>query len=200
MRVIRAIVMAIGVIGILVAGALLIGYYLYSLSPWIQAKMTPIAVSAEAAQSFDQKLSSLKAEIDSSLSTGRKKEVTLILTDKEVNSKLTQVKAKGELPVRDALVNFVDGYFLAYAVADTPGVNAKIGAIGRIEVVNGSPKIAIKDFNLGKLPLPKSVNRGVEGIVNMILTQQLADIPLEITNVQIKNRQLTFTGITKTGK
>lgn len=101
MRLIRALIMTIGVIGILVAFALLLGYYLYSLTPWIQTKLTPVAVSAEAAQSFDQKLSSLKSEIEAAVNAGQKKEVTLVITDKEINSKLTQIRAKGELPARD---------------------------------------------------------------------------------------------------
>ncbi len=200
MRLIRALVMTIGIIAILATFGLLLGYYLYSLSPWIHAKMTPTLPSLEAAQSFDLKLNSLKAEIEAAVDAGQKKEVTLIITDKEVNSKVTQIKAKGELPVRELLINFGDGYFLTYAVVDTPGVNAKIGAIGRIEIVNGTPKIVITDFNLGKLPLPKTINRRVEQLLNITMSLQLADVHLDITSVQIKNRQLTITGTTKAGK
>ena len=200
MKLIRALVMTIGVIAILATFTLLLGYYLYSLSPWIHARLTPVAVSAEAAQSFDLKLRNAKAEIETAVNTGQKKDLTLSITDKEVNSKVTQIKAKGELPVRELLINFGNGYFLAYAVADTPGINAKIGAIGRVELVNGTPKIVITDFNLGKLPLPKTINRRVEQILNIMVSLQLADVSLEITNVQIKNHQLTIIGTTKTGK
>lgn len=198
MRLIRALVMTIGVIVILATFAFLLGYYLYSLSPWIHAE--EVAVSAEAAQSFDLKLRNAKAEIETAVNTGQKKEVTLSITDKEVNSKVTQIKAKGELPVRELLINFRNGDFLAYAVVDTPGVNAKIGAIGRVEVVNGTPKIVITDFNLGKLPLPKTINRRVEQILNIMVSLQLSDVSVEISNVQIKNHQLTIIGTTKTGK
>lgn len=101
---------------------------------------------------------------------------------------------------REMSINFGDGYFLIYAVLDTPGVDAKTGAIGRIVVVNGDPKIVIQEFNLGKLPLPKTVNRRVEQLLNIMVSLRLADVSMEITNVQIKNHQLTATGTTKTGK
>lgn len=200
MRLIRALVMTIGIIAILATFALLLGYYLYSLSPEIHSRLTPVAVSAEAAESFDIKLKNAKAEIETAVSAGQNKELTLSITDKEVNSKVTQIKAKGELPARELLINFGDGYFLTYAVVDTPGVNAKIGAIGRVEVVNGIPKIVITDFNLGKLPLPKTINGRVEQILNIMVSLQLADVSLDITNVQIKNHQLIIIGTTKTGK
>jgi len=200
MKLIRTLIMTIGIIAILATFALLLGYYLYSLSPWIHTRLIPVAVSAEAAQSFDQKLGDAKAEIKAAVNAGQKKELTLSISDKEVNSKVTQIKAKGELPVRELLINFGDGYFIIYPVVDTPGVNAKIGAIGRVEVVNGTPKIVITDFNLGKLPLPKTIKGRAEQILNIMVSLQLADVSLEITNVQIKNHQLTITGTTKTSK
>lgn len=200
MRVIRGFIMVIGVIGVLVTAALLIGYYLYSLSPPIQSKMVPILPSPDAAQSFDQKISSAKAEIDAAVDTGQKKEVTLTITDKEVNSKIIELRAKGELIVRDVSINFGDGKFLTYAVVDTPGINAKTAVIGRVEIMNGSPKIVIDDFNLGKLPVPESADRRVEQLLNIMARLQLSDVPLEITNIQITDHQLTVTGTTKTGK
>ncbi len=200
MRAIKGIIMVIGVIGILVAATLLIGYYLYSLSPPIQAKMVQILPSPEAAQSFDQKISSAKAEIEAAADTGQAKQLTLTITDREINSKMIELRAKGELPVREALINFGDGNFLAYAVIDTPGINAKTAMIGQVEIMNGSPKIVLGDFNLGKLPLPESAEQRVEQLLNIMVDLQLSDVPLEITDVQFSNGELTVTGTTKTGK
>ena len=200
MRVIKGLIMAIGVIGILVTGALLIGYYLYSLSPPIQSKMVPTGQSSDAVKSFDQKISSAKAEIDAAVGAGQEKEVTLTITDKEVNSKLIELRAKGELPVRDASINFGDDQFLAYSMIDTPGINAKMAVIGQVEIVNGSPKIVVTEFNLGKLPLPESADRRAEQLLNVLVSMQLSDVPLEITDIQIKDHELTVTGTTKTGE
>lgn len=200
MRVIKALIMAIGIIGILVTGFLLIGYYLYSLSPPIQSQMVPTGQSSDAVKSFDQKISSTKDEIDAAVGAGQKKEVTLTITDKEVNSKLIELRAKGELPVRDASVNFGDGQFLAYAVVDIPGIDAKTAVTGKVEIVDGFPKIVVTDFNLGKLPLSESADTRAEQLLNVVTRLQLSDVPLETTDIQIKDHQIIVTGITKTGK
>ena len=122
-------------------------YYLYSLSPWIQAKMTPVAVTAEAAESFDQKFEVLQTQIHETVIAGEERETALVITEKEVNSKLVEVLAEGDLPFDQILVNFREGRFLIYAVADVPGVAARTGAIGRIQVVNGDLEIVIEDFD-----------------------------------------------------
>jgi hypothetical protein len=201
MRLIKGLIMAIGVIGVMVITALVIGYYLYSLSPPIQAKVIPVMGSPEAVQSFDQKLDALEGQIKAAVDAGEKKQVSLVITEKEINSKLVQMLAEGELPLlKRILINFGDGYFLTYSVVDTPGIDAKTGLIGRIEITNGNPKVVIDEFNLGKLPLPKSVNRRVEQLLNIMVSLQLPDMPLDITGVEIKNHQLTVTGTTKTAK
>jgi hypothetical protein len=200
MRLIRGIIMAIGVIGILVFIALLTGFYLYSLTPSIQERAVPVAVSADAAQSFDQKLDSLDTQIKAAIEDREKKELNLVITEKEANSKLVQMLAEGELPLRRILVNFGDGYFLTYAVVNAPGIDAKTGLIGRIETAEGKPKVIVDEFNLGKLPLPESAKGRVEQLVNVLVRLQLSDVPLDITNVQIKDHQLTITGTVRTGE
>ena len=200
MRLIRGLIMFIGVIGIVVIIALITGYYLYSLSPRIEERIIPVAVSADDAQNFDKKLDSLETQVKETSETGGEKEVSLVITEKEVNSKLVQLLAEGELPLKKILINFGDGYFLVSALMDAPGVDAKTGAIGRIEVSKGRPKVVLAEFNLGKLPLPKSVKMRVEQLLNIMVNLQVADFPMEISDVQIKNHQLTVTGTTKVVK
>jgi len=197
MRLIRGLIMFIGVIGIVVILALIIGYYLYSLSPRIEERIIPVAVSANDAQNFDEKLDSIKTQAKEASETGEKEEISLVITEKEVNSKLVQLLAEGELPLKKILVNFGDGFFLISAVMDAPGADAKTGAIGRIEISKGKPKVALAEFNLGKLPLPESVKIKVEQLLNMMLNLQVADFPVEISDVQIKNHQIAVTGTTK---
>jgi len=192
--------MAIGVIGILVILALITGFYLYSLSPSILGRAVPVAVTADAAQSFDDKLKSADTQIKAAVEAREKREVSLVITENEANSKLVQMLAEGQLPLKRILINFGDGYFLTYAVLDAPVIDAKTGTIGRIEIVDGKPKIAVDEFNLGKLPLPESAKARVEQLANIMVSLQLADVPLDITSVQIKDRQLTITGTTKTGE
>jgi hypothetical protein len=201
MRLIKGFIMVIGIIGIMVIFALLIGYYLYSLSPRIQESVIPVAVSADAAQSFDQKLDTLESQITAAVSAGESKQVSLVITESEINSKLVQMLAEGELSqLKRVLINLGDGYFLIYAVVDTPGIDAKTGSMGRVEIIEGKPKVVIDEFNLGKLPLPQSIKERAEQLMNIVVSLQLPEMSLDITSVEIKNHELTVTGTTKTAK
>ncbi len=200
MRLIKGFIMAIGVIGILVIFALITGFYLYTLSPSILARAVPVTVTADAAQSFDDKLKSADTQIKAAVEAREKKELSLVITENEANSKLVQMLAEGQLPFKRILINFGDGYFLTYAVLDAPVIDAKTGTIGRIDIADGKPKIVIDEFNLGKLPLPESAKVRVEQLANIMLNSQLAGLPLEITSVQFQDHQLTVIGTTKTGE
>jgi hypothetical protein len=200
MRMIKGLIMAIGVIGILVIIALITGLYLYSLSPSILGRATPVTVTADAAQSFDTKLESAQTQIKAAVAAGDKREVNVTITESEANSKLVQMLAEGQLPLKKILINFGDGYFLTYAVVDAPVIDAKTATIGRIEVAAGKPKVVIDEFNLGKLPLSVSAKDRVEQLANVLVSLKLADVSLDITSVEIKDHQLTVKGTTKTGE
>ncbi|HEX75018.1 MAG TPA: hypothetical protein G4O12_00390 [Dehalococcoidia bacterium] len=200
MRVVRGCLTVLGIIGVIVIIALVIGYCLFSLTPSIESEMTPVVVTAEAAQSFDQKFQTFETEIEAAVATGEEKEVSLVITEEEVNSKLVEVLAEGELPLKEALLNFDQGYFLVYAVVDTPGVDAKTAVIARIEVVKGEPKVTVEDFDLGKLLLPQGMNNGIGSLLTIIakMNAPTDDLPLVITEIEIAKGQLSVKGVTKT--
>lgn len=200
MRFIKGLIMGVGVIGILVIIFLVTGFYLYSLSPSILARAVPVAVTADAAQSFDNKLDTADSQIKAAVDAKQKKEVTLTITESEANSKLVQMLAEGQLPLKRALVNFGDGYFLAYAVVEAPIMDAKTGTIGQIKIIDGKPKVVIDEFNLGKLPLPQTAKTRAEQIANLLLRSETADVPLDITSVQFADHQVTIIGTTRTGE
>jgi hypothetical protein len=200
MRLIKGIIMGVGVLGILVIIFLVTGFYLYSLSPSILARAIPVAVTADAAQSFDTKLDTADSQIKSAVEARQKKEVTVTITESEANSKLVQMLAEGQLPLKRVLVNFGNGNFLTYAVVEAPVMDAKIGMIGRITITDGKPKVVLDEFNLGKLPLPQSAKARAEQAANILLSLQIADVPLDITNVEISDHQLTINGTTRTGE
>lgn len=202
MRIFRAIVITLGMVGILVLLGLLFGYYLYALTPEIQTRLVPVLPDEKAALSFEEKIASFKAEIEEAADTGQKKEVNLQLTEKEINAKiskeLAKAKSEGKPLVEKMIVNLRgnnDGQFLVYAQLEVPGINAKTGMVGQIKVVDGKPRIALSDFDLGKLPLPSFFHKRVEQLLNIFIDIELANLPLKITNVEIENRQLFITGL-----
>lgn len=200
MRLIRGIIMAIGIVGILAIMVIITGFYLYSLSPSILSRAIPVGVSPEAAQSFDDKLETAKIQIKSAIEAREKREVNLTITESEANSKLVQLLAEGKLPLKRVLVNFGDGSFLMYAVVDAPLIDAKIAGIGRIATDDGKPQVVLDEFNLGKLPLPASAKIRAEQLANVIVSLQTADVLLDITDVQFADHQIIITGTTRTGE
>jgi Na+-transporting methylmalonyl-CoA/oxaloacetate decarboxylase gamma subunit len=200
MRLIKGLIMGVGVVGILVLLFLVTGLYLYSLSPSILARAVPVAVTADAAQSFDKKLDTANSQIKAAIEAGQKKEVTLTITESEANSKLVQMLAEGQLPLKRGLINLGDGSFLTYAVVEAPVMDAKTGTVGRITITDGKPKVVIDEFNLGKLPLPQSATVRAEQLANLLLSSQIAGVPLDITSVQIADHQITIIGTTRTGE
>ncbi len=200
MRLIRGIIMAIGVIGILVIITLITGFYLYSLSPSILARAIPVGVSPEAAQSFDDKVEAANTQIKSAIEARQAREINVTVTESEANSKLVQLLAEGKLPLKRVLVNFDDGYFLVYAVVDAPVIDAKMAAIGRITVSDGKPNVVLDEYNLGKLPLPPSAKNRAEQVANILVSLQISDIPLDVTSVQFSDHQIIISGTTRTGE
>lgn len=197
MRVIRVFLTIIGAIAVLAIIALVVGYYLFSLTPPIKAKMTPVVVSAGAAKSLDQKLEVLDSAIKSAVAVGEREVVSLTITEEEANSKLIEILAEGELPLKEISINFEELYLMVYTVVDTPGPNTKIGIIAQTEVVEGKPRIAIVDFDVGKLVLPNSVDGNVEDMLNIVIRLRLGDLPLEVTEIEVSDGQLSIMGVTK---
>jgi len=200
MSLIKWCLAVIGIIGVLAFIALIIGYFLFSLTPSIKADLTPVVVSAEAAQSFDQKFKAFETELKEAVADGEEKEISMVITEQEVNNKILDVLAEGELPLKKVLINFEEDYFLVFAIVDITGADAKTGLIAETKIVKDNLKIAVKKFDLGKLPLPQCVDSGVEKLLNIMIRLRLADLPMEISKVEISDSQLIITGLAKIAK
>jgi hypothetical protein len=200
MKVISTILMIVGVIGIIIIAALLMGFILYSLDPPIINELTPATVSPEALKSFDQKISSFKQKVETAAAAKEKKEVILTLTSEEVNSKMTELLAQGDLPLKEqATINFDNDLCKIYAPFNKTAMNAKIGLIAQLLVSKGNLKIVVADFQLGKLPLPKSMVERVGNILDIIFRMEgmIEDLNIDITGVTLSEDRLTIKGTTR---
>jgi len=199
MRLIRGCFTFIGVIAFLVILALIAGYFLLSLTPPLWAQRVPVSLSAEAVESLNQKLETLQTEIETAVEAGEEREVSLILTEEEANSKLAEVLAEDKMPFKDILFNFREENVFGFAVLDTPGLKAKVAVRAKLEIAGGKEQVVVEDVDLGKLPLPKSMNKGA-GYVMQILTELVTipgELPWEITAIQVTDGQVEITGVTK---
>ena len=201
MRIVTTILMAIGVLGILAFIFLIIGYFLYSLSPPIKKEMGLIPVSYAASQSLDDKIDVFKDSIKSAAAAKVERNVKLTLTEEEVNSKLIELMAEDKLPLKEVLVNFREDFCWAYAKLDNAGVDAKTGIIAQPDIVDGEITIIVTEFQLGKLPLPKSADERMGKLLDIILKVEgpVDELPLEITGFEIDDGKFTIEGTVEAG-
>jgi uncharacterized protein YpmS len=192
---------AIGVIAIFLVIFALIGYALFSFTPELKSQMGIGKMSADNVKSFDTKVDTFRKDAQSAAATGQKKDLTLTVTEDEINSKILDLAAQDKLPCKDMVINLKDNVLWVYCVFNTPMSNAKVGMVLRPEVIKNDIKVTVMDFQLGKLPLPKSVNANVADGVNIFLKMQSPtnDLPAEIKSVVIINKQLILTATTRAG-
>ena len=199
MKAINTVLMVIGVIGIIILLAIFMGFILFSLDPPIKSQLTPTPVSADAVKSFDQKVAAFKQKAEAVIAAKEKKEVVLSLTASEINSKVIELLAQGDLPMKEMSINLSNDLFKVYAVFNNPGINAKTGLIAQLMVNKGNIKIVVVDFQLGRLPLPQSVVKNVGSILDIIFRMEgfEEELSLDITSATVSDDSLIIKGMTK---
>lgn len=202
MKAISTLLMVIGVIGIIILAAIFMGLILFSLDPPIKSQLSPTPISADAVKSFDQKVDTFKQKIAAAAAAKEEKEIALTITAKEINSKMVELLAQGELPMKEMLINFDNDLCKVYAIYNNPGINAKTGLIAQLMVNKGNIKIVVVDFQLGKLPLPKAMVKSVGSILDVIFRMEgfAEDLALDITSVTVGDERLTIKGMTRPAK
>ncbi len=195
MKIITTILMAIGILAIICSLLAFSGFVLYSLTPDIKSQIDIGRVSAEYLKSYNQKVDDFRETILTAAAAKQKSKFTLVLTKEEINSKLVQMMAEDQLPVKELLVSFENDLCWTYFALGENAANAKIGLVTQPEIVKGSIKLNILEFKLGRLPLPKSFAQRAEDIMNIFIKMQnpLSELPLELEAVDIVNNQLLLT-------
>ncbi len=199
MRFIRGCFTFLGVITFLVLLAIVAGYFLLALTPPLWSQRVPVALSAEAVESLNQKLETLQNEIEAAVEAKQEREVSLVITEEEANSKLVEVLAEDKMPFKEILFNFREDNVFGFSILDNPGLKIKVVLKAKLEIAEGRTKVVVEDLNLGKLPLPKSMNKWA-GYIMQILTELITipgELPWQITKIQISDGEVTVTGITK---
>ena len=162
------------------------------MTPDIRANMRPVVLSSEAVDSLNNKLNEVKKETAAAEGSKTAKDVLLVITEEEINSTIVMALAEGTLPAKEMLVNFNDGYLMTYTAWNFPGLPVKTGIIGTLDVENGKPKFVIRDFYLGKLPVPDSVDGGVQEWINILfkLNAPMEELNFDLKEITISDGQL----------
>jgi hypothetical protein len=200
MRAINTVLIIFGVIGIIVLMAAFTGFVLFSLDPPIKTQLSSVPVSADALKSFDQKIVVFKQKIEAGIAAKDKREVVLTITSEEVNSKIVELVAQGDLPLKETLINFDNDLCKVYTVFNNPGVSAKIGVVAQLMVNKGNIKIVTVDFQVGRLPLQQSLIKNVGSILDVLVKMEGAtdELQIDVTGISVSDGRLTIRGMTRT--
>jgi len=198
-KIVQGIFITIGILAVLFLIFVLTGYLLYSFEPDIKSQISTAQVSADAAKSFNTKVTDFRTSILEASANKQKTEVSVSLTEREINSKIIEMIAEEKLPFRDLLISFNEDLVWIYFEADYEGINPRIGIIGKTEMVKNDLKMNVLKFELGKLPLPKSIDDKVTDVLNIFIKMQnpINELPAELKSVDIKNSTMTIKVVTK---
>jgi hypothetical protein len=167
MRILQGFLMFMGALAVLAIVALVVGYVLAILTPDIRTSLRPVVLSSESVDSFNKKMTDLRTQMRAAGTSGA--DITLTLTEEEVNSMIVMSLAEGTFPAKEILVNFNDGYLVLYSAWNFSAFPAKTGVIGSFDVEDKKPKLLLRSVFLGKLPLPASINGNLQEITNVIM-------------------------------
>jgi len=202
MRILQGFLIFMGGLAVLAIIALVFGYVLALLTPDIRANMRPVALSSEAVDSLNKKISDTKKITEAAYEAKISQDVQMVITEEEINSTIVMTLAEGTVPAKEMLVNFNDGYMMMYTSWSFPAIPIRTGFIGTLDAENGKPVFVIHDFYLGKLPVPDDVDIGVQGWINILfqLNAPMEELGFELKEITLTEGQLKLAGVTKTGK
>lgn len=198
MKAVQVTLMAIGVLGLVVVVFAIIGLFLYTLTPSLKSDISIMPVTYDAVQNYDKKLTTFKQQVRDATVAKEEKRITLTITEEELNSKLVEMLAEGALPAKEVLINFEDDICVAYVSLINPGIDAKLAGVAQLDVEDGNIVVYLTEFQLGKLPTPKSFDRGVNEVLNILakLQEPFEELPVEMNEVEVDEGKFTLEVVT----
>lgn len=161
--------------------------------------------------SLDELIAGLQQDVAAAGATGQPIEATLTITEAEANSVVAPRLLKMELPADLPLepenlhFDFQPGTVLTKVTGTAYGIPVTAEIAAQVNIVEGRPKIAVTDVELGWLPLPQSVKDELAGLItarvaeiqNEVIDQEMATIVGEadwsITSLTIQEEKATVT-------
>jgi hypothetical protein len=198
MKVLKIFGIVIGsiVVLVIIIGAVVL--FLMSRPSGIASQVTQVPSNSQAAEALDTKWDNFK---DTVAQAKPGTQVTVTLTQEEVNSKINEELKTVDLPaglaVSNMNINLVDGKILLSADVKYSVFSGNAGMVATVETINGQPSIVVTDVDMGALPIPQSLKDQLKGLIPEGGLIQTSDLGLNAQNVQIVNGQLVFTGVTR---
>lgn len=177
-------------IGLFLAGSVVIflGAVAFAMlaTPAGSPQTTPVAVSTEAVVRFDSKIATVQ---------NATQPTTIEIDQEEATSKVAAlIASEPDAPKVDKpQVAFRDGkVILSGVTGDTP-IPISFVVTGRIEAVDGRPKVVVEKVEAGRLPIAGALQSQVDSLVAE-QDRLIGDLPVYVTDVQVLEGKLVVTG------
>ena len=193
-----------GIIGKLLSGVVLLGVLggggalvLAKQTPSVANGLKPVVASTAAAQSFDAKLDALNAAVAVAKRTGKAQPVTVTFTEAELTSKANAAGSALNdtgLAATNTQVHLAGGNFVATASVTFQGISLNLGVVAAPTVVNGQPRIVIKEIQTGALPIPDLIKEQLTARLGQAIDPSTLGLPIDVSALTIVNGTLVVTG------
>ena len=193
-----------GIIGKLLSGVVLLGVLggggalvLAKQTPSVANGLKPVVASTAAAQSFDAKLDALNAAVAVAKRTGKAQPVTVTFTEAELTSKANAAGSALNdtgLAATNTQVHLAGGNFVATASVTFQGISLNLGVVAAPTVVNGQPRILIKEIQTGALPIPDLIKEQLTARLGQAIDPSTLGLPIDVSALTIVNGTLVVTG------
>jgi uncharacterized protein YpmS len=192
MRIVNIVLSIFGAIFVVLLVFLMVGYALFSFAPGIKSEMNISQGSSAALASYDTKVTAFKKQVQDASTANQKKDITLSLTEEEINSKISEMIAEDKLPFHELYINLNNNVCWVYFTASTPLSNAKVGLTMNTTIVKNDIDVSVLKFQLGRLPLPKSYDAYAEDLANVFLKTQspFTELQADLKSINISSKQL----------
>jgi len=182
-------------LAILVAGGFFGYQTLFAPKPQPQSATPEATQSAKNAASFDQKVGALQTLVES----GSKQEVTMELTQDEVNAKVAQElsSASGNLPVKDVTVKLQQGSAVVTGVASLGGQEVPVEAQVKVGTNGGLLDVNVTSLKAAGVPVPDPVKEQLVQQAEAAMGGKdlsALDVGIDLKSVQLSDGKVVVNG------
>jgi len=163
------------------------------------------------APSFEEKIAILTQAIADVYASGESKEITLVLTEAEINQQagkqLTQFEMPGDIPLEVKSVHIdlqTDNNLVTKVGATSYGIGVTIDIKTKVGVKEGKPSVEVTDISSGnplldavlKDKFVELITQNTDDLLVQLIeseTGSAGKVDLEFTDINIQQEQMTFT-------
>lgn len=158
--------------------------------------LAPVAVSAGAAASFDQKLAALERAAADARRTGRAAPLEVVFTAEELTSKLAELGGAnvGGIAATGTKVHFSGGNVIATSRLMVQGLGVDVGIVAKPVVEAGQAKLVIEDIQTGGVALPDALKQQLRAQLGQAIDPRALGVPFDVTGVQVQDGRVVITG------